>query len=129
MKKILLLFVLISFLSCNDDQDSNSESNNTILGRWHLVGFEQTVMYDFKTDLRYSIYSSNGEFGETETSAIPNPNPWYIENQKIFIDLHFGNISSSELNFRNNGNVVDFINEEGSITTTLFREGYNYSSN
>jgi hypothetical protein len=128
MKKLFIaLFILTSFLSCNKD-DNPTNNSETIIGRWHLVGFEDTVMYDFKTDeYKYTIYSDNGEFGPTETNAIPNPNPWFISDGKIHIDLFFGNMSESTLSFRCNGKVVDFLDDEGEVTQTLFREGYNYS--
>lgn len=132
MKKlILLLFVTVSFMSCdNDDNSNNEQSNNTIIGRWHLVGFENNTLYDFKDDgLRYTIYSDgNGVFGPTETSALPTRNEWVIENNQITIDLHFGNELIRNLNFKNNGNVVEFIDENGNVTHTHFREGYNYTN-
>ena len=131
MKKLFsLLFVAISFMSCdNDDNSNNEQPNNTIIGRWHLVGFDNT-MYDFKDDgYRYTIYSDgNGIFGPTETSALPIRNEWILENNQITIDLHFGNELIRNLNFRNNGNVVEFIEENGNITHTYFREGYNYTN-
>lgn len=131
MKKILLnLFVLISIVSCTaDDNDNNVvEDNNTIIGRWHLMGFEDTVMYDFKDGLRYTIYSTNSVFGDTETFAIPNPNPWSVESNILTIDLFFGNTSITTLSFRCNGNVVDLLEDNGSINSTLFREGYDISN-
>ncbi|MDG1529629.1 MAG: hypothetical protein P8I51_01535 [Polaribacter sp.] len=55
MRKILLFLVLTSsFFSCSTNEDSLPEEN-TVIGRWHLVGFEQTVMYEFTENLRYTI--------------------------------------------------------------------------
>uniref|UniRef100_UPI004048463B hypothetical protein n=2 Tax=Flavobacterium TaxID=237 RepID=UPI004048463B len=98
---------------------------NTIIGRWHLVGFEQTVMYEFTATEKHTIYSTNGTFGDI-TTAIPNPNPWVYEGENLVIDLFFGNSSVSVPNFKCNGNVVDLVSESG--TTTLFREGYNINN-
>lgn len=129
MKKLLILFfAFTTLLSCSNDESDSNNNNESIIGRWHLVGFEDTVMYDFKDNLRYTIYSTNGEFGPTETSAIPNPNDWYIEDGKIHIDLNFGNINIKTLNFRCNGYVVDFVNDNGDVAETLFREGYDYTN-
>jgi hypothetical protein len=130
MKKLFLVFlVAMSFMSCNNDDNSNNEeANNTIIGRWHIVGFEQNTMWDFKNNLKYTIYSTNGVFGPTETSAIPNPNPWSIENEAISIDLHFGNMLNRTLNFSRNGNVVKFMDANGDVSHILYREGYNYTN-
>ncbi|MGC6430889.1 MAG: hypothetical protein ACON5F_07595 [Jejuia sp.] len=124
MKKILsFLFIVIVLFSCSTNDDNNNANQNSILGRWHLVGFEETVMYQFTDDnLRHTLYSTDGTFGGLET-AIPNPNSWSIENNKLVVDLNFGNSSTESLSFRCNGNVVDLISDNG--TSRLFREGYN----
>jgi hypothetical protein len=122
MNKTLLLLVLTtSLFSCSTNEDYLQEGN-TILGRWHPVGFEQTVIYEFTDDLRYTIYSIDGKFGGLET-AIPNPNSWSLQAKKIVIDLNFGNISKLTLNFKCNGKVVDLVNPNGGIST-YFRENY-----
>jgi hypothetical protein len=120
MKRILLLLSII-LMSCTDDNNQEPAIENTIIGRWHLVGFEETVMYEFTETHRYTIYSSNGNFGDI-TTAIPNPNPWEYDGENLVIDLFFGNSSISIPNFRCNGNVVDL------GFGTLFREGYNITN-
>lgn len=120
-KTILFLSIITTLLSCSNTDDSNNDQDS-ILGRWHLVGFEETVMYQFTDDnLRHTIYATNGNFGGLET-AIPNPNSWSIENNKLVIDLNFGNSSTESLSFKCNDNVVDLISDNG--TSRLFREGY-----
>jgi len=120
MKKILVLLSIV-LMSCTDDNNQEPAIENTIIGRWHLVGFEETVMYEFTATHRHTIYSSNGNFGDI-TTAIPNPNPWKYEGENLVIDLFFGNSSISVPNFRCNGNVVDL------GIGTLFREGYNITN-
>lgn len=130
MKKLILIFALFTLFSCDNETAviETPEENNTILGRWHLVGFEQTVMYDFKAEFRHTIYATNGTFGPTETNAIPNPNPWHIEDNKLIIDHFFDNISSNALNFKCSGNVVELLEDDGTINSTLFREGFDYAT-
>ena len=82
-------------------------------------------MYEFTSDLRYTIYSSDGTFGGLET-AIQNPNSWVFEDDNLVIDLNFGNFLIAKPNFICNGNVVQLISETG--TTTLFREGYDINN-
>jgi hypothetical protein len=133
MKKIFLLLSII-LVSCSNDKNDQQSANkndqqtatkNTIIGRWHLVGFEQTVMYEFTATERHTIYGVNGTFGDI-TSAIPNPNPWKYEGANLAINLFFGNSSVSTPTFKCNGNVVNLVSANG--TTTLFREGYNINN-
>lgn len=125
MKKIFLLCIFaISLISCsNDDNEPNFES--AIIGRWHLVGFEETVLYEFTNNLRYTIYSSDGNFGKLD-DAIPNPNTWSFEDGNLIIDFNFGNFLIATPNFKCDGNVVDLVSENG--TSTLFKEGYDYNN-
>ena len=92
----LIYTLMISVLSSNE---------NSIQGRWHLVGYEDNVMYQFvDTELfaeagyRYSIYSTDGNFGTIEDGG-GSPNPYSISDNIINIDLFFGNIGSYEMNF------------------------------
>ena len=48
-----------------------------IEGRWHLVGYEDNVMYQFEDNYRYSIYSTDGNFGGLEDAG-NTPNPYII---------------------------------------------------
>lgn len=117
---IILLAGVFSFTSC-EENENNQEEDFSIIGRWHLVGFEQTVMYEFTSTQRHTIYSTNGVFGGLE-EAIPNPNPWLIRNDSIVIDLHFGNALVAYPIFRCDGNAVDLVSTTAS--QTLFRENY-----
>ena len=53
MKNIILLTFFLTFLFAQHEID----------GRWHLVGYEDNVMYQFEDNYRYSIYSEDGTFG------------------------------------------------------------------
>ncbi|RZN83223.1 MAG: hypothetical protein EVB11_05790 [Winogradskyella sp.] len=129
MKKLLLLFVLATFtFNCSTESDDTPIlEENTIIGRWHIVSLEQTSMYVFTENLRHTIYSTDGNFGGLET-AIPNPNTWTFEGEELVVDLNFGNFLRTNLNFKCDGNVVEFIDAEGTVGTILFREGYDYAS-
>ena len=77
--------------SCSSESlDDAPKYNETIVGRWHLDGFEKNTMYIFDTEKRYTIYSDDGTFGGIE-DAIPNPNSYTFENNNLLIDLNFGN--------------------------------------
>lgn len=128
MKKIVLVVLFtVALVSCSSDDNTQPQpqvNENTIVGRWHLVGFETLVIYEFTNDLRYTIYSTDGVFGDV-SSAIPLPNSYILEDGNLTIDLNFGNFSVSTPVFKCNGNVVDLVSEHG--TGTMYREGYNYS--
>ena len=111
-------------------------NENSIEGRWHLVGYEDNVMYQFvDTELfaeagyRYTIYSIDGNFGGIEDGG-GSPNPYSISDNIITMDLFFGTIVTYEMNFICDGQVVEFIDvNSGNINSILFREGYNYLEN
>ena len=128
MKKIFLVVLLtLTLVNCSSDDNAEPQpqvNENTMVGRWHLVGFETLVMYEFTADKRYTIYSSDGTFGDIST-AIPNPHSWTMEDNVLTIDLDFGNYAVNPVVFKCNGNVVDFGNENGG--GNLYREGYNYA--
>jgi len=101
-------------------------AQDAIEGRWHLVGYEDNVMYQFEDNYRYSIYSLDGTFGGLEDAG-GSPNPYTIEENIITIDLFFGIIVNYQMNFMCNGQVVEFENiDYGTIHSTHYREGYDY---
>ena len=118
MKKIILITFFIASLF----------AQNEIEGRWHLVGYEDNVMYQFEDNYRYSIYSIDGEFGDIDEAG-GTPNPYTILEDIITIDLFFGNIVSYQMIFRCNDQVVEFRTiDNGVLHSILFREGYNYNN-
>ena len=104
-------------------------AQNEIEGRWHPLGFETNTMYQFEDGFRYTIYSQDGNFGGIE-DAIPNPNPYTVVDDIITIDLFFGNIVTYEIDFRCDGQVVDFYYDEDynweGLHSTYFIEGFDY---
>ena len=109
--------------------------NEEIEGRWHLVGYETAIMYQFvdtepfaEAGLKYTIYGDgSGEFDDLDGDYTGGtPNPYSIEGDVITIDYHFGNITDYQMNFRCEGQVVDLYNFDGGIFT-LYREFYDYS--
>ncbi|WP_298497175.1 hypothetical protein [uncultured Algibacter sp.] len=124
-KNILILILIVLSISCSNNDDNKSIKDNTIIGRWHVVDFEDTVMYEFTNDLRYTIYSTDGNFDGLD-SAIPNPNTWTNVDDELVIDLNFGNFLRAIPNFKCDGNVVDLVSQNG--TTVLFRENYIFNN-
>ena len=106
--------------------DCSLTIENNIEGRWHLVGYEENVMYQFEDNYRYSIYSTDGTFGDIEDAG-GSPNPYAVQEDIITIDLFFGTIVNYQMNFMCDGQVVEFKNiDYGTIHSTHFREGYDY---
>ncbi|WP_299159005.1 hypothetical protein [uncultured Tenacibaculum sp.] len=122
-KAFTLLFITITLASCSLNNDQIPAQEKTILGRWHVVGFEETVLYEFTKDLRHTIYSTDGNFGSL-SEAIPNPNSWTYNGNELIIDLSSGNFLKAKLNFKCDNNVLSLVSQSG--TTILYREGYDY---
>ncbi len=104
-------------------------ADNQIEGRWHLVGYEENIMYEFQNNLRYSIYSIDGIFGDIDEAGA-TPSPYYILDDIITIDLHFGNIVNYQMFFYCNYNIVEFIDIDSNILhSTMFKEDFNFNNN
>ena len=111
-------------------------SQNEIEGRWHLLGYEDNVMYQFvdtepfaDAGYRYTIYSTDGNFGDLDEAG-GSPNPYSIVDNIITMDLFFGTIVNYQMNYMCDNQVVEFkYIHDGIIHSTLFREGYNYIDN
>jgi hypothetical protein len=119
---IILLFAVFGY------------SQEQIEGRWHLVGYEDNVMYQFvdtdyseEAGLKYTIYSTDGYFDDLDgENTGGTPHPYSIDEDIITIDYHFGNVIDYQMIFRCEGQVVDFYIENES-DFTLFRELYDYN--
>jgi len=107
-----------------------------IEGRWIPSGFNN-VMYEFLNGLRYTYYCPD-ENGCDETywnslntsDAIPNPNPYDANLYILTINLFFGNEANYTLDWRCEGQVVDFYYDEDDITeglhSTMYRLSFDY---
>ena len=91
-----------------------------IEGRWHLVGYEDLVMYQFvdtepfaDAGWRYTLYSMDGNFGDLDEAG-GSPNPYSIVDDIITINMFFGTIVNYQMNYRCDGQVVEFI-DNGNI--------------
>jgi len=134
MYKFLFLFLLaVSITGCETTEIIEPiQEESTILGRWVLEGFEDNIRYDFTETRRFTIYGTDGEFPSLIDFQSENPDlkghSWEYEGDVLAIDLNFGNFSRLIPDFKCSNQVVDFLNEEGEIVSTLFREGHSLSS-
>ena len=130
-KKYTLLSILVIYPISLMGTDS-------IEGRWIIPLYEGdpgNTMYEFLDGLRYTYYcvDENGcdstYWNSLDTSdALPTINPYSVDDSTLSIDLHFGNIATYTMDFRCDGEVVDFYyddddNWEG-LHSTMFRVGY-----
>lgn len=125
MKKLLfLLLIAISFLNCEDDGVAPVDA--TIIDRWHIVGFDDVILYEFTEDKRYTFYSDGGVFPplDIETHPVPLIHDWEYDGETVVVDLNFGNYLRLIPNFKCDNYVIDWIAEDGSLHSTYYREGY-----
>ena len=126
----LLTVIFIFIIGCEDSSTNSTEPEPTysIVGRWVVIGFEETVLYQFTNTHRYTIYSTDGNFGLLE-DAIPNPNEMtYNSDGSITLDLHFGNYLTFTPDFTCNGRVVNFRIADDMIHSTYIKENFNMES-
>ena len=125
ISKIFIMFLFTTF----------GYTEEEIEGRWHLVGFEDAVMYQFvdtepfaEAGLKYTIYvNMHGEFDDLDGNYTGGtPHPYIVEEDIITIDYHFGNVVDYQMDFMCEGQVVHFHHIDGG-GFTLFREFYDYS--
>ena len=125
------------------DEGALQENNNeySIEGRWILPMFEGdpgNTMYEFLDGLRYTYYCSDDNgcdstyWNSLDTSdALPTINPYTVDDSTISIDLHFGNTATYTMDFRCDGQVVDFYYDEDDswegLHSTMFRVGFDIS--
>ena len=139
MKNFLSLLVLlfgITFMSCEPEEvviDEPDVPEATIIGRWQLVGFDNVIRYEFTSNKRYSIYSSdNGIFPTLEELLEENPDfpghDWVYEGETVVVDLNFGNYSRLVPEFTCDNQVINWLDEDGAEHTTFYRESHDIST-
>ncbi len=102
---------------------------STVIGRWNVVGFLGSVLYEFTENKRYTFYSSDGNFQTIQQllDEDRSGNDWWVEEDKITIDLNFGNLSTLTPIFKCNNNVIVWMNDLDEVHSTYYREGYDFS--
>ena len=137
MKKLVLVLLapLLMATQCNIDDDLIPVveiAEETLIGRWNLVGFEGLVLYEFTEDKRYTFYASPSEgieFGTLEAliaAGSTGLDYWY-EGELVTIDLNFGNTSTLTPVFKCNNFVVEWVNDDSELHSIIFREGYDFA--
>lgn len=135
MKKYLFILLALALVNCSKDDDNSNYDTNpeaTILGRWVMPGFEQTIRLDFTESKRFDIYSVDGSFPTLAEFNAENPQltglDWYYEGAKIVVDLNFGNFQEFTPEFVCNNNVVRLLDDNGDVMGAYYREGFDYNS-
>lgn len=137
MKKILILVLALTIFNCSSDDGTTPPEEQTIpeatiLGRWVPMGFETTIRYEFTETKRFAIYSVDGTFPTLEEFNQENPQltglDWYFEDEKVTVDLNFGNLSTLTPQFVCDNYAIKWVNDEGETHSIYFREGYDISN-
>lgn len=125
MKHLLFCFlVLTTLFACENETtepEPEPEIECSIVGRWIIDGLNESTLYEFTEDLRYTIYKVDSEEFGTIEDAIPGPHDYTFEGDSLIIDLNFGNFSRTVPEFKCDCNVVT-LGEGGSV---LYQEDYN----
>ena len=113
------------------------ELNEEIEGRWHVVLWEQAIMYQFvdteayaDAGLMYTIYvDENGEFHDIGGDNVGGtPKPYIVQGDFITIDYHFGNVVTYQMIYKCNRQVLELYSPDyGMVTNILFREFFDYN--
>jgi hypothetical protein len=129
MKKIFLFIVVLTISSCSSNEEMETIQEATVVGRWNLDGFLGSVLYEFTEGKRYTFYSSDGSFQSVHELLDEgrSGNDWWLEGDKITIDLNFGNSSTLTPTFKCNNNVIVWTNDLNEVHSKYYREGYNLS--
>lgn len=135
MKKLLMTTVLatIILVSCKEETTPTAPTptaqNYSIEGMWLIEGISSTA-YIFQDGLQYTVYCTADPCdwdAVTIKDAIPNPHDYTLENDTLEIDLNFGNISRTSVQFACDGNVLKRTFETGS-EGRWYRPSYDISN-
>ena len=132
MKKAAFILLILTVFNCSSDDNDFVATTDipeaTILGRWVLVGFEDTIRYEFTETKRFDIYSTDGTFPTLEEFNQTNPQlngfDWYYEGDRVTVDLNFGNLSTLTPQFTCNNYVLKWLDDDGVAVTIYHREDY-----
>ena len=131
-KTIILLVIATTLFNCSSDDDTTTPDNiaeETLIGRWILVGFEENILYEFTQDKRFDIYGVDGMFETVEEQISQGlfGLDWFYDGDKVIVDLNFGNTSLLTPQFVCSNFVINWLDAEGEIHSIIFREGFDYS--
>lgn len=132
-KNILTIFMVLSivfFCSCETKEEIISDINQTkkeLLenGEWLLKDFEDRVMYTFTNGERATYYGESNIFPE---EPILSKHIYTVQEDKITIDLNFGNIKIFHIKFSCNNNIVELYDDKGELNSTLYKRNSNYKT-
>ena len=135
-KTIFMLLLAVTCFNCSSDDDTvitpepEAMAEETLIGRWSLVGFEDNILYEFTENKRFDIYGTNGVFQTVDEQIAQGLTglDWSYEGDLVVVDLNFGNTSILLPQFVCNNYVVNWLDDEGEIHSIMFREGYDYGS-
>lgn len=132
-KSVFMLLLVVTLFNCSSDDTQNLTDNSpeaTLLGRWSLVGFEDNLLYEFTAEKRFDIYAVDGVFNSVEAQIADGLTglDWWYDGDKVIVDLNFGNFSTLTPDFVCNNYVINWLNDDGEIHSTIFRESFDYSS-
>jgi len=126
---ILTVISLVFLTSCEDNQaDLDTTQTKVELlesGEWLLKGFEDRVMYTFNKGERATYYGENNVFSD---EPIPGKHAYTIQDDKLTIDLNFGNIFTYEIRFSCDHNIIEFYDDNGELNSILYRKNSNYQN-
>ena len=135
-KTFFILLLAVAGFNCSSDDDTvmtpepEAMAEETLIGRWSLVGFEDNILYEFTENKRFDIYGIDGVFQTVEeqiAQGLTGLN-WSYDGDRVVVDLNFGNTSVLLPQFVCNNYVVNWLDAEGEIHSIMFREGYDYGS-
>lgn len=110
MKLLLFAIFSLSFFNQNFAQTSYS-----IEGKWKPEGFSNTL-YILSGGLQYTYYCVNqncdsvfNTYEAADGNHLPGPHDYTFDNDTLIIDMNFGNIFNSPIQFDCDGNIVQFL--------------------
>ena len=125
MKKLLLLLFLALFgMSCEDDSENLPAPYYSIEGKWVVEGSvpEGNTMYLYEDGLRYTYYCVEGDcnalynsYEAGDGNHIPETNTYTYDNDILTVDLNFGNELVTPIIFECDGGEAIFETPEYSL--------------
>jgi hypothetical protein len=110
MKIILLAFISLSFFN-----QTFSQTSYPIEGKWKPEGFSNTL-YILEGGLQYTYYCVNqncdsvfNTYEAADGNHLPGPHAYTFDNDTLIIDMNFGNIFNSPVQFDCDGNIIQFL--------------------